>query len=428
MRIGVYVCECGVNIAATVDVEKVAEYAETLPNVAVSRYYKYMCSDPGQELIKKDIREKGLDRVVVASCSPRMHEPTFRSVLEECGLNPYCLEMANIREQCSWVHTDKKEATKKAMALISSAAARAQFLEPLQKKEVDVTPKALAIGGGIAGIQAALDIGDMGFKTYLVEKTPSIGGRMAQLDKTFPTLDCSACILTPKMVDVARHPNVELLTYSEVFNVEGYVGNFKIEVRKKPRYINLEKCTGCAACIEHCPVQYQPQISDVPSMREKMDGDDIERLDSILTKYGGEKSDLVPVLQEINALYNYLPENALRYVSEQLNISLGTVYHVASFYKSFTLEPRGRIHIKVCTGTACHVRGAPRVLDLIEQHLKIGPGETSEDGEYSLETVNCLGACAMGPVVIINDEYHSTAPSKVEKLLGGIRGALEEVP
>ena len=252
MKIGVYVCECGINIAATVDSEKVAEYAETLPNVAVSRYYKYMCSDPGQELIKKDIKELGLDKVVVASCSPRMHEPTFRSVLEECGLNPYCFEMANIREQCSWVHTDKKEATKKAMALIAGAVARAQFLEPLQKKEVDVTPKALVIGGGIAGIQAALEIADKGFKTYLVEKTPSIGGRMAQLDKTFPTLDCSACILTPKMVDVARHPNIELFSYSEVESVDGYIGNFKVKIKKHPRYVDEEKCVGCGLCAEAC--------------------------------------------------------------------------------------------------------------------------------------------------------------------------------
>ncbi len=252
MKIGVYVCECGINIAATVDSEKVAEYAESLPNVAVSRYYKYMCSDPGQELIKKDIKEKGLDRVVVASCSPRMHEPTFRGVVEETGLNPYCFEMANIREQCSWVHTDREKTTKKAMALIAGAVARASFLEPLQRKKVSVTPKALVIGGGIAGIQAALEIADKGFKTYLVEKTPSIGGRMAQLDKTFPTLDCSACILTPKMVDVARHPNIELFAYSEVVGVDGYIGNFRVRIKKYPRYVDEETCVGCGLCAEAC--------------------------------------------------------------------------------------------------------------------------------------------------------------------------------
>jgi heterodisulfide reductase subunit A len=251
-KIGVYICECGINIGATVDSKAVAEFAESLPDVAVGRYYKYMCSDPGQELIKKDIKELGLDRVVVASCSPRMHEPTFRSVVEECALNPYCFEMANIREQCSWVHTDKKQATKKAMALVAGAVARASYLEPLQKKEVDVTPKALVIGGGIAGIQAALEIADKGFTVYLVERSPTIGGRMAQLDKTFPTLDCSACILTPKMVDVARHPNIELLTYSEVIDVQGYIGNFTVTVRKNPRYVDEVKCVGCGACAEAC--------------------------------------------------------------------------------------------------------------------------------------------------------------------------------
>ena len=228
------------------------ELVKNLPNVAVSRDYKYMCSDPGQELIKKDIKEMKLDRVVVASCSPRMHEPTFRAVLEECGMNPYYFEMVNLREQCSWVHEDKEQATLKAVGLIEGAVARASFLEPLEKKEVSVTPKALVVGGGIAGIQAALEIAEKGFKVFLVERSPSIGGRMAQLDKTFPTLDCSACILTPKMVDAARHPNIELFTYSEIESVDGYIGNFKVRIKKKPRYVDEEKCVGCGNCAEAC--------------------------------------------------------------------------------------------------------------------------------------------------------------------------------
>ncbi len=260
MKIGVYVCHCGTNIAATVDVEEVAKFAETLPDVAVSRAYVYMCSDPGQELIKKDILDAKLDRVVVASCSPRMHEITFRRACEEAGLNAYCMEMANIREQCSWVHSDKEQATKKAKGLVASAVAKASLLQPLEPMRVGVTPSVLVIGGGIAGIQSALDIADAGFQVYLVEKEPSVGGHMAQLDKTFPTLDCSACVLTPKMVDVARHENIKLITYAEVESVEGYVGNFRVTVKKKPRYVDEEKCTGCGMCYNNCPVRYVPQV------------------------------------------------------------------------------------------------------------------------------------------------------------------------
>ena len=252
IKVGVYVCECGINISSIVDVESVSEFAKELPNVVVSRNYKYMCSEPGQNLIKEDIKNLGINRVVVASCSPRMHEPTFRNVLEDAGENPYCFEMTNIREQCSWVHTDKERATIKAKQLVKMAIAKASLLEPLEKTEKEVLPKALVIGGGIAGIQASLEIANNGFKTYLVEKSPSIGGRMAQLDKTFPTLDCSACILTPKMVDVARNPNIELITYADVKKVEGSIGNFKVTVVKKPRYIDMEKCVGCGACAEEC--------------------------------------------------------------------------------------------------------------------------------------------------------------------------------
>ncbi|MBA7487173.1 Ferredoxin-type protein NapF [subsurface metagenome] len=252
-KIGVYICHCGSNIAGTVNTEEVAQFARGLEGVVAARDYKFMCSDPGQELIKKDIRELGLNRIVVASCSPTMHEPTFRRACQEAGVNPYLFEMANIREQCSWVTEDKEEATEKARALVSAAVKRVYYHQPLETREVPVNPNTLVVGGGIAGIQAALKIADAEHKVYLVEKEPSIGGHMAQLDKTFPTLDCSACILTPKMTQVGSHPYIELMTYSQVEEVSGYIGNFKVKIRKKARYVNEELCTGCGLCQIKCP-------------------------------------------------------------------------------------------------------------------------------------------------------------------------------
>ena len=254
LRIGVYVCHCGLNIAGTVDCKEVAKFASTLPNVVVAEDNRYACSDQGQETIKKDIKEHNLNRVVVASCSPRLHEPTFRKACEEAGLNKYLFEMANIREHCSWVHLhDKKAATEKAKDMVRAAVAKVALLEPAIESEVPITKSALIIGGGVAGIQAALDLADTGYKVYLVEKKPSIGGRMAQIDKTFPTMDCSICILAPKMSDVGHHPNVELLTNSEVQEVKGYIGNFKAKVLKKPRYVT-DECSACNECSEACPI------------------------------------------------------------------------------------------------------------------------------------------------------------------------------
>ena len=255
-RIGVYVCHCGSNIAGTVDVENVSHWAgEELKDrgVVVSRDYKFMCSSLGQELIEQDIKEQGLTRVVVAACSPHLHEKTFRTATERGGLNPYLCELCSIREQVSWVHTDKAAATEKSKAVISGAVERVIHNEPLEPLRVPIHEATMVVGGGIAGIQAALEIADAGHPVYMVEREPSIGGHMAQFDKTFPTLDCAACILTPRMVSVGTHPNVHLLTWSEVTRVDGYVGNFTVTIRKKPRYINEELCTGCGICQEKCP-------------------------------------------------------------------------------------------------------------------------------------------------------------------------------
>ncbi len=254
-RIGVYICHCGSNIAGTVNVEALTEFAQALDAVVLARNYVFMCSDPGQELIRNDIREFGLNRVVVAACSPIMHEATFRRVLEEAGINPYLLEIANIREHCSWVTEDIDLATEKAKALLSAAVRRVYYHQPLETRKVPINPDTLVVGGGIAGIQAALEIADSGHKVYLVEKTPSIGGHMIQLDKTFPTLDCSSCILTPKMTQVGSHPFIELMSYSQVEEGSGYIGNFKVKIRQKARFVSAEECNGCGLCQEKCPIK-----------------------------------------------------------------------------------------------------------------------------------------------------------------------------
>ena len=257
-RIGVFVCWCGSNIAATVDVEKVAEALGQEPGVVFSANYQYMCSQAGQELIQDAIREHRLTGVVICSCSPRMHENTFRKTVEKAGLNPYMLEIANIREQCSWIHKDKLTATEKAVILGRAAIAKVQLNTPLTAGTSPVRKRALVIGGGIAGIQTALDIAEAGFPVDIVEKKPTIGGKMTQLDKTFPTLDCAACILTPKMVDAAQNENITIYSYSEVESVKGFVGNFQVSIRKKARYVDETKCTGCGLCTEKCPQKKVP--------------------------------------------------------------------------------------------------------------------------------------------------------------------------
>jgi len=282
-RIGVYVCHCGSNIASVITPSEVVEYARNLPGVVVAKEHRYTCSDPGQSMIQQDIHDYGLNRVVVAACSVAMHEPTFQACIADAGLNPFMFQMANIREHSSWVHAHEKEAaTEKAKEIVASAVAKVTYVRPLEMFEVPVTRRALIIGGGIAGISAALDLADMDIETYLVEKTPSIGGRMAQLDKTFPTMDCSICIEAPKMVDVGKNHNIHILSYSEVKEVNGYIGNFKVKVERKPRYVLLDKCTGCGLCAEVCPI-------DVPNVFEE--------------GLGPRKAIYVPMAQAVPSIY-----------------------------------------------------------------------------------------------------------------------------
>jgi NADH:ubiquinone oxidoreductase subunit E len=279
------------------------------------------------------------------------------------------------------------------------------------------TGATLIVGGGIGGIQAALDLADSGFRVYLVEKGPSIGGVMAQLDKTFPTNDCSMCILAPKLVSVARHPNITIITDAEIENLSGDAGHFVVTLRKEPRYVDLDKCTGCGICMQNCPVR-QIVYHDTQPEDVHINEEDLRTIEDILGMYRGKKGSLMPVLQAINARYNYLPLDLLKYAARELDIPLSLIYNVATFYKAFSLKKRGKYVIKVCQGTACHVRGAKRVLEEFERILGIQPGNNTDDLLFTLETVNCVGACALAPVIMVGNHYfgHMT-PRKVSSVI-----------
>jgi heterodisulfide reductase subunit A len=267
-KIGVYICHCGLNISPKIDVEAVAQYAQSLDYVHIARDYKFMCSNPGQEFISDDIQEHQLNRVVVASCSPRMHEPTFRNTCEKAGISPHYFQMANIREQVSWVTQDPQEATTKAKDQVAAAVARVAHHRSLVSREVAVKKSILVIGGGIAGMQAAITAADAGFEVFLVERETSLGGQMAKFDKTFPSLDCAACIMTPKMAEAGQHEKIKLYTRSQVVSMEGFVGNFKVGILKKPRYVDEEKCTGCGLCTEVCSVDLRNTFDEGLSQRK----------------------------------------------------------------------------------------------------------------------------------------------------------------
>ncbi len=416
-RIGFFICHCGVNIAGKVRVEEVAEFVRGLKNVAVAREYKFMCSDPGQEMIEKDIRELDLNRVVVASCTPRLHEKTFQGACQRGGINPYLFQMASVREQVSWVTEDPDDATRKAKTLAAAAVNRVNYHQSLASREVDVHPDVLVVGGGIAGMQASLDIANAGHKVYLVERQPTIGGHMLQFDKTFPTLDCAACIGTPKMVSVGQDNNIELMTYHEVDEVSGFIGNFKVNIRKKKRYVDVNKCTGCGECVAACVVKNVIQIPEklpLPVMEPEEEG----ALEATLSSHGNQARDLIAMLIDISDKLGYLPRPVLTNLAYRLDIPLSHAFRVATFYAQFRFEPPGKHQIVVCQGTACHVLGGKRILEAVCKKLGIQPGQTTPDLEFSLDRVACFGACALAPVVVIDEKvYGGMSPAKVEKLI-----------
>ena len=405
-RMGVFICWCGANIAETVDCEEVARYAGTLPGVKIARSYKYMCSDPGQRLITDAITEHKLSGVVVASCSPRMHEPTFRMAAASVGLNPYMLEMANIREHCSWVHRDRREATEKAKDLVRVLVEKVKRNQPLKEIEVPVTQRVMVIGAGIAGIQAALDVAAAGYEVALVERQPSIGGHMSMLDETFPTLDCSQCILTPRMVEIMQSKKITLHSYSEVEQVDGYVGNFKVKVRQKARSVDMNKCTGCGDCWNNCMARNKISEPSGPGAAQESPAQIVEKVDALVEKYTDRAGMVIGLLQDIQNEFNYLPQDAMVYLSVKSKIPLSRLYAVARFYNGFSLEPRGKHIIRVCLGTACHLRGGGQIADAVVRELGIEHGETTKDKLFTLERVNCLGTCALAPVITVNDKYH----------------------
>jgi NADH:ubiquinone oxidoreductase subunit E len=277
----------------------------------------------------------------------------------------------------------------------------------------------MVVGAGVGGIQASLDLADMGYKVYLLESKPSIGGAMAQLDKTFPTNDCSMCLLSPKLVDTARHPNIEIITNADLEDVQGLAGNFTVTINKKPRYVDEDKCTGCGTCTNNCPVRNVAHFEEIDELgKVELPEEDRQTLKQTLADHEASQAAIISVLQDINAHYRYLPENVLRHVARGLDVPLSHVYSIATFYNAFSLVPRGKYVVRVCMGTACHVKGGHQILQALERMLGIDRGGTTEDKKFSLEEVRCLGCCGLAPVITINEDlYGSVTQAKLPKIL-----------
>jgi NADH:ubiquinone oxidoreductase subunit E/NAD-dependent dihydropyrimidine dehydrogenase PreA subunit len=311
--------------------------------------------------------------------------------------------------------TVKKPAARKSAAASRAAGRKSAGVAHAGNGRGKPVGSVLVVGAGIAGIQSSLDLAESGYKVYLVEKGPSIGGVMTQLDKTFPTNDCSMCIVSPKLVEASRHNNIELYSYSEVDKVEGKAGAFDITLRKKARSVDLSKCTGCGSCMAACPVEQRIRVPE--PIPVEMD-ETVRRTDALIDRYPPQRASLIMILQDVNAAFNYLPEGALLRIAERLGLPYAEVYGTASFYKALSLEPRGDHVIQVCLGTACHVRGAQRILEEFERILSVKSGMTTEDRKFTLETVNCVGACALGPVAVVDGRYHGNLNlARVSKLI-----------
>jgi NADH:ubiquinone oxidoreductase subunit E len=398
-RIGVFVCSCGGNISSVLDVAEIAEYSRSIEDVEIAEWTDFYCSGEGQDLIWRRIAGYELNRIVIAGCEPSFHEAAFKRTLERARIDPHYLVMIDIRAK---ILSGNGKAMEEVKHIIKEGVSKAKRIVI---KRRTLNKNVLVIGAGITGMQASLDLADAGFHVYLVEREPSIGGNMAKVVKTFPTDDCAMCTISPKMNDVLAHERIELFTYSEVKRVEGELGGFDVEVLKKPRFIDEGKCTGCGKCFENCLVRNLPYIEKRAQMPE-LSPDDLEKTNRIITNYNAKKEAVLAILQDIQAEYRYIPQDVLRYVAQRLSIPVSQAYNIATFFTAFSLTPKGENIINVCLGTACHVRGAQNLMDALESELGIKDGETTQDQKFTLESVRCLGCCALAPVLTVNGKAH----------------------